>query len=224
MGQWRAYKMREWIGKQLHKFFDAVDIGENLKRMTRWLKDQPRDFISSVLILLGSALMTYVCALAAWKFDFESTYNALDVTREFILGTASASTEYQFPTSIQSFSFGGGAILAFTLFPTIMEIVGAAMAKAQIEFVRIGVIALSVFDIVTDIPTVTVFMMKHAAFFDSMGIVGTILYPIVFILWLIMATFGFEILTIIFTWASISMVFRMFAAYKAGNWGFEAGK
>ncbi len=201
-------------------FWELIDISDNLKRMTEWVKAQPRDFVSNLLIFIGFTIAALVAGKFALKFDFESTYNALDITREFMMGTItpqSAEQLKEFPTSIQNFNMDAFMIMLITIAPTVIEIFGASVARAKVAIVQLAVVALSVFDAITDIPTVTVFLMRHSATFDSLGFLSTPTYAIAFAMWLFLSTFGFELLTVIFAWAALAGLIRAVDALSKGN-------
>lgn len=212
--------IQNWISEQLEWFWDLIDISNNLVRMTGWVRKQPMDALSNGVLCIAMALITYVAARFAYTFDFQSTYNAMDVTREFMIGgitVGAADAIKDFPKSVQELSLDSFTILVFTIAPTLIELAGASIARERIASVQLIVIGLSVFDAVTDIPTVTVYLMRHAAAFDSMGWLGTLFYPIAYVLWLFMSTFGFEVATVVFGWAAISALIRTISAIKKGN-------
>lgn len=212
--------IQNWISESLEWFWDLIDISNNLVRMTGWVRKQPMDALSNGFLFVAMAVITYVAAQFAITFDFQSTYNAMDVTREFMIGgitVGAADAIKEFPKSVQELSLNEFTILVFTIAPTLIELAGASIARERIASVQLLVVGLSVFDAVTDIPTVTVYLMRHAAAFDAMGWLGVLFYPIAFVLWLFMSTFGFEVVTVVFAWAAISSLIRTISAIKKGN-------
>ncbi len=195
--------MQDNIQRVLEWFWDLIDISENLGRATRMLEKQPGGFTFNVIHAIGYGVMTLVFANLAWVFDIQSTWNALEITRNFAGGGAQ-----QFPAALASLSLGNLALLAITLAPTFTEIFGAAFAKAQIGLAQAIIVALSIFDVVTDIPTVTLYLQAHGPYFDTLGIFGWPTYFVAFVGWLFLSTFGFELFTILLAWATIASVLK----------------
>jgi hypothetical protein len=208
--------MQAQIKTWLEDFWDLIDISELLGRTAKVLQGMQNDFTFNVISIMASVVMSVFFFILALKFDYESTWNALSITREFIQeGTL-------IPETITGFSLPSFILLLVTLAPTAIELFGAAFARAQIRVVQLAVIALSIFDAVTDVPTVTVFLMKHAVYFDMLGwAISTLAYFIAFILWLFFATFGFELLLCMSVYITIFFGIRLFKGGGGTSNGFQ---
>lgn len=211
-------KLNSFFQKFLAKFYETLDIVAELRKVSISVERANLEWGQHFIVAVVYSFLTLVSGYFSWRFDLRSTWDALELTRVFVVGDNIPQFEF-FPTAIQEFTLPALFVFALGLTPTLLQLFGPTLAKAEIFSVKIIITVMSIFDVVTDIPTVTVFMMQQAPYFDSIGIMGVILYPIAFTGMLAAATFYFELLTLIFFWKALAHIFRGLDLMGAANKG-----
>jgi hypothetical protein len=70
------------------------------------------------------------------------------------------------------------------------------------------VVAFTIFDLITDIPRVTMFVNEHQASVDLLGPLSFVGYWVFFVLWLFLATIGFELGLVLTGYLAIIYFFK----------------
>lgn len=194
---WVAGKLISRQGSQnaMAAFWDTVDISDNLQRVMHVVHSVPPGWLS-VGYGAGSALIGLLWGVCAWHYDFASSWDAMTPVRIAI------------GTSIGGFAYATYLLAALTYLPTITELFGATFAKFNIRVVQLVVIALSIFDLFTDLPRVQETMNQFWGFFSQGGVLGGFGWYLVFAMWWFLASYGFELLTVIFLWAAVAFAIR----------------
>lgn len=178
----------------MNAFLDSIDLSENIARglaAIRGIRGLPA-------LILGIALSLICVALAPliWYFDIDSTLRATDVAVNTIVPTI--PYEYVATASLVA--------LGLTLMPTLVEMFGARFAAVGIRVAAGLVYFFSVFDAITDWPRVHEFMEAYRVSFDGLGWFAGIAFWVVRALFLFMATFGFELLFVVFAVCALALV------------------
>lgn len=166
------------------QFFDAIDVSTNILRARaaiRNIYDIQALFLAVVLGVIVTALVP-----AVWYFDLDST---TDWTTR-----AAGDLVTQLPTE---WSAAVVAItLAITLLPSAIEMFTVRFAQAKIIFFAHLIYAFSVFDLVTDWPRVYAFVNRYQDAADQLGLFAGPAMWVARVLFLILASFGFEVILI----------------------------
>lgn len=185
------------VQKGLVWFWDMIDISDNMRRVEMAARKHNNGL--TAWANFGAMLVMTVVALAlAWKFDFESTLIGMSSLQDTVLEGL--------PSSVLKFSYF--IILALTIAPTIVELFTGAFARADVKIMQVYVIAFTIFDLITDIPRVTMFINQHQSSVDLLGVFSGIGYWIFFILWLFLATIGFELGLVLTGYLAIIYFFK----------------
>ena len=202
--------MMEQLDRWIDKILESLDITSQMRKVTKELDKDRGGFWHHALSSLPFLFMTAVCGYLSWKFDLESTWNALALTREFLAaGTVDTSNISLWPNGIKDFSLAAIAVAGIGLLPTTLQLFGPMLARGGVSSVRLFIILLSVFDVITDIPTTTVFINQtFGVYFDSFGWLGSIMYVLTFCIILPLATFYLESVTLIFGWTALGKIFK----------------
>jgi hypothetical protein len=169
-------------------WYEFINVNANLARaeaVARTVGNGMHAGINFVVMLILS-LASFVLA---WHFDFASTYEGLSGLRNHII------------PSLPHWAALSGAIVTavITVTPTLVEVFTANLAKANIGVIRLFILGVSAFDVITDIPTTKVWIDSWQSSFNALGPVGGwIAYHVAFYLWLAMATIGFQLTLVIF--------------------------
>lgn len=176
----------------LAKFWDLIDVSDNLKRAERAAR-QVDNGVPSLINLAAMIVLMIVSAALAWKFDFESTLIGLSTLQSIVLEGL--------PSSLVKFS--GALVLCITIAPTVIELFTSAYAKYDVKILQIYVIAFTGFDLITDIPRAKAFTDQLQAHFTQLGMLSGIGYWTFFLFWLFLATIGFELGLVLFGYLAI---------------------
>lgn len=170
----------------MNGFLDAIDLSANLERGLRAI----RGIIGLPALVLGLALALICVGLSPliWFFDLDATLQATEQARQFVLPTLPAALA----DSVALIA------LALTLLPTFVELFGARFATVGIRVAAGLVYFFSAFDALTDWPRVQQFMEAYRSWFDGLGFFATPAFWVVRGLFLFMATFGFEVIFVVF--------------------------
>ena len=178
----------------MNAFLDAIDLSSNLERglaAIRGIRGLPA-------LILGIALALICVALAPliFYFDIGSTLSATDVAVNTIIPTI----PYEYASAASLVALG------LTMLPTLVELFGSRFAVVGIRVAAGLVYFFSVFDAITDWPRVHEFMEAYRASFDGLGWFAGIAFWVVRALFLFMATFGFELLFVVFAVCALALV------------------
>ena len=188
------------IGKILLAFWDAIDISENLHKAQRSIARTPNGLNSAIHIpamILGIAFF----GSFAWFFDFQSTIIGMQTFKELVVPSLPE----------QAAKLTGLIILSLSLGPTVIELFTAGMAKENIKMVQIAIIGMSFFDLITDIPRAYAFSLQLWPQLDLLPwYFSYISFYGFFFFWLGMSTFGFEVLTVIFSFGLLAYAWKWF--------------
>lgn len=177
------------------RYWDFTNVHANIKTaetLTRSFDSGAWAWVS-FFVFLG---LTIAAGWATWYFDIESTYHGLQGFTQPMVRSL--------PVSIASV-FGTALIALFTVTPMFLEIFASPYARANIAVVKLAVLGFTVFDVVTDIPrtkqTVEMFVANGALDNVWTPLAG-LFYWGLFGIWLLLATVGFQLLTIIFAYTA----------------------
>lgn len=168
----------------LRWLWDLIDISENLTRslltVAQW-RGPAASFMAWVFLLP----LCIVSGLLAWTFDLRSTWDA----SAWVAGVLLASL----PAWLTL--FGRVFTLLLTLSGTLMEMGGASFARSGSKIFQGSVVALAVFDLVTDAPLCYQFVDAHPALWQWGGAeINSLMYWLVWCCWLFMASYGWELI------------------------------
>lgn len=178
----------------MNGFLDAIDLSSNLERGLAAIRGIRG--LSALILSIALALICVALAPLIWFFDISATLSATDTAVSIILPTI----PYEYVSAASLVALG------LTLMPTLVELFGARFAVVGIRVAAGLVYFFSVFDAITDWPRVHEFMGVYRASFDGLGWFAGIAFWIVRALFLFMATFGFELLFIVFAVCALALV------------------
>lgn len=182
----------------MNSFWDAIDISENLNRtmsVVRRMSGVPA-WAFGVICLF----MLVATSALAWTFDIQSTLAATDTIRVRVGGSVPGRFA----------QYLGWIFFALTIAPTMIEIGGAAFAKAGSTPWQWLVVALSIFDLWTDARPVNEFLYASWFFFEQFGAFTYPVYWVAWVLWLACSSFFFEMVSICLFVAVIGLFLRGF--------------
>lgn len=233
-----AQSYNTWYKRLGVKFLEAIDISENLVRTTQAVASIPNGWISLIL-----APVAFVVALSwaagAYYFDFYSSWTAMTPYRERVLevaaGLAAVGVFLAWLVQVLPFSL--------TVLPTFTEMLGSRFARFGIPAVQGAVWFFVIFDAATDIPHVSEFMEMFKVHFYNVDagfwgialnprqLIGFFAYGITWTLALLAASYFLELLTLIFVWAGIGLLWKSIGFWVLGwlagreakaNWNVDA--
>jgi hypothetical protein len=183
----------------MDRFFDMIDLGENIKRAMRAIRDVTD--IAALVIVGPTALLAVLFAALAWHFDIQSTWRWSDVAVQKLQPTFVGQFAEYLP------------LLVFTLsmLPTLIELFTVRFARADIALAQWLVYFFVAFDLVTDWPTASDFIDGYVAsgVFERLGLLATPAIWAAKVLWLLFASFGFEMLCIVFALATLGLLLNL---------------
>lgn len=170
----------------MNAFLDAIDLSTNIERgltAVRGLRGL------GALILAGA--LTLICIALApliWYFDLDATLYATEIAQQVVV-----------PSLPPEWAQAAGLVaLGLTLMPTLVELFGSRFAQVGIRVAAALVYLFSVFDAFTDWPRVEEFCNAYQRYFDGLGVFAGPAFVAFRALFLFLATFGFELLFIVF--------------------------
>lgn len=190
----------------MDRFFDMIDLGANLQRglnAVRTLNGLP-----ALITAIPLGLMSFLFLVLAWHFDLKPTYD----------WTAVAIAKLQ-PTFVGGLaSYIGVLIFTMTLLPSLIELFTVRFARADIAMAQWLVYFFVIFDWVTDWPAADDFINGYVAtgVFERLGPLATIGEYATKIAWLMLASFGFEMLGVVF--AICTLYLLMAGGRRGGNY------
>jgi hypothetical protein len=170
----------------MNAFLDAIDLSENISRGVAAVRG-----LRGLSALITAAALGLICVALAplcWYFDIDATLAATDTAVSIVVPTLPG--EWASAASLVA--------LGLTLMPTLIELFGARFAMAGIRVAAGLVYFFSAFDALTDYPRVAAFCEAYRAWFEGLGVLAGIAFFVFRALFLFLATFGFELLFVVF--------------------------
>lgn len=183
-----------WAGG-ISQLWSAMDISDNIAKFKRGLRDiddGPTSFIHAVAYFLISIVLGYL----TWVFDLSSSWEYSEHLRTLMLKTSG------------SFALSVYLIAVVTYLPTLIELFGARFAQFGVLWAQLLVVGLAAFDLFTDRQRVVEFIQPYYGSFVSpdnpwaLNIVFKGLYYVVFSIWWVLASYGFEAAFVCFLFAT----------------------
>ena len=175
-------------------FFDSIDLSTNLERGLRAV----RSIYGLPALILAIALGGICAGLIplVWYFDIGATVDWSEQAVTTVLPTLPASL------------VEGAALfaLALSLMPTLVELFGSRFALVGIRVAAGLVYAFSLFDAVTDYPRVNAFIEAYRPAFEQLGLFTIPALWLAKVLFLFLASFGFEMLLVVFAVCALALL------------------
>ncbi len=197
----------------LEHVWETIDLSENLGKTLDWVREV-EDGLHSWMMFAFSVAAFLGTLVLAWMFDLSSSWEAMTHLRTM------ADAKMQ-GTSLATYSIYLLAVL--TYLPTIFEMLGAKFARANVRWMQIITIALSIFDLYTDLPGVRDFMTPYYGNFvvadagPLQHIFGWASYYVCFGLWWALASYGFEFCAVHCGVSAFCFFLKGLAGNKGGN-------
>lgn len=177
----------------MNAFFDAIDLSTNLERGLRAVR--PVTGLPALILAIALSLICAALVPLVWYFDIGATVDWTASAIDTILPTLPA----------QLAELATLFVLAITVLPTLVELFGSRFALIGIRVAAGLVYAFSLFDAVTDWPRASAFVDAYAGAFARLGLLATPALWLARILFLFLASFGFELLLIIFAICAMAL-------------------
>lgn len=174
-------------------FLDSIDLSANIERglaAVRGVRGLPALILAGALTLICLALTPLV-----WYFDIDATLMASDQALNTLMPTLPVEV-----MGLMSF-----IVLGLTLMPTLVEMFGARFAAVGIRVAAALVYLFSAFDMLTDWPRVVEFCETFRPRFDGMGALAGLGFWLFRLLFLFLASFGFELLLVVFAVCALAL-------------------
>lgn len=173
-----------------------IDLGENLKRGINAIR--PLSGLPALITALPLALVAFLFLSLAWHFDLKPTFDWTQIAVDKLRPTFLASLADYLPL----------LIFTITMLPTLIELFTVRFARADIALAQWLVYFFVVFDWVTDWPAASDFINGYVAsgVFDRLG---PLYWPAIYLCkagWLLFASFGFEMLGIVFAICALGLL------------------
>lgn len=177
----------------MDRFFEMIDLGENIKRGLSAVR--PVTGLPALVVAVPLTLISLLFASLAWHFDLAPTWAWSDVAVQKLQ-----------PTFVGPFAdYVPLLVFTLTMLPTLIELFTTRFARANIILAQWMVYLFVLFDWVTDWPAASDFVNAYAGAFARLGwLAGPVMF-IVKVLWLIMASFGFEMLAVVFAICALAL-------------------
>lgn len=175
-------------------FLDSIDLSANIERglaAVRGVRGLPALILGGALTLICVALLPLV-----WYFDIDATLMASDQALNTIMPSLPVEV-----TSVAAL-----VTLGLTLLPTLVELFGARFAAVGIRVAAALVYLFSIFDMLTDWPRVVEFCGVFRERFDGMGVLAGFGFFLFRLLFLFLASFGFELLLVVFAVCALALL------------------
>lgn len=186
-------------------YWDFMDVNSNLERAEIIARSSvPNGTQAGINFFIMLIIVFPLSIIAAWHFDFHSTYDGMTVFITEVMTSVSPLVGKAAPTEPIAATRWIATITAIVTFivtvaPTAMELFTSNFARGNILVIKVFVLGASIFDVVTDIPTTKQWVDKMIPAFDAMGpILSPVFYYIAFFGWLALATVGFQLSVIVF--------------------------
>lgn len=166
-------------------FFELIDLSTNLERGLHIV----HNLYGLPALVMGVALTMVTVGLLplVWFLDIDST---LDYAGPALQQVLPVLPDWALPYSVV-------LVFALTMLPTFIELFTARFA-VYIRGAAFLVYGFAILDAVTDYPRVKLVLDAYKIYFDGMGIVGVVLYWIMHPIGLLLASFVFEVLVVVF--------------------------
>ncbi len=180
----------------MHHFFEMIDLGENLRRGLNAIRSLTG--LPALLTAIPLAMVATLFLSLAWHFDIRPTYDWTQIAVRLLQPTVPASFNEALPL----------LVLALTLLPTLIELFTVRFARYNITLAQWLVYFFVVFDWVTDWPTTSAFIDGYVAsgVFSQLGLFATPTIIFTKVMWLIFASFGFEMLGVVFAICTLGLL------------------
>jgi hypothetical protein len=183
-------------------YYDFIDVNSNVERAEWIARAVPNGGQSALNFFVMLLIIWPISILAAWHFDFHSTYAGLQLFITQLLSSVTPLVSLVAKDQAQMIAWVAAitAIITFivTVAPTAMELFTSNFARGDVLVAKVFVLGASIFDVVTDIPTTKAWIDLMAPSFESFGLLAPIIYYVFFFGWLALATVGFQLSVIIF--------------------------
>lgn len=175
-------------------FLDSIDLSANIERGLAAV----RNIRGLTALILGGALTLICFALLplTWYFDIDATMMASDQA----LNTIMPTMPYEVMGMVTFI------ILGLTLMPTLVELFGPRFAAVGIRVAAALVYLFSAFDMLTDWPRVVEFCEAFRERFDGLGPLAGLGFWLFRLLFLFLASFGFELLLVVFAVCALALL------------------
>lgn len=189
----------------MDKFFDMLDLGENLKRGLRAVSGMSG--IPALVTAVPLALIAMLFLSLAWYFDLKPTFDWTAIAVKKLTPTFGESLAEYLPI----------LVFTMTMLPTLIELFTVKFARADIALAQWMVYLFVVFDLVTDWPAAADFMQSYidAGVFARLGMLATPAAYLCKVGWLLFASFGFEMLGVVFAICALALLLKSGAQQHA---------
>lgn len=182
-------------------FLSKIDISDNVIKALRGIAKIPPGPASTMFAWVWCFPIMIFSGCFAWYFDLSSTWSFSDGVARLVA------------QSLPGMGTLGGVIGAIifilTIAPTIMEMGGAFFARQQIWFFQILVWAFVCFDLYTDGPRITQFLAQYEQALSQVPWVGgPLLYWVVWLFFLLLGSYGFELVFVVAAVSFAACLFR----------------
>lgn len=180
----------------MERFWQAIDLGDNLGRCLRAVRTMAG--MQALVMACVTGLIAFTTFALAWSFDIQST----------IEWTRGLAQEVNGDMPDQIVRYSTLIIFGITFAPTLMEFGGAMFAREGATPFQWVVVALSIFDLVTDAPETTAFLSR--ADWSSFGLFEYPAYAVCWVIWLGLSSFFFEMVCACALVTTIALILRAF--------------
>lgn len=188
-------KRKSVMNKAAEMYWDFTNVHANIKTaetLTRSFDSGAWAWVSFFVFVA----LTIAAGWATWYYDLESTYYGLQ--------GFSTPMVRSLPASVASM-FGAALIAIFTVTPMFLEVFASPYARAKIAVIKLAVFGFTIFDVVTDIPRAKQsvdLLVANGALEGIWNPLYWVFYWTIFGAWLLLATVGFQLLTILFAYTA----------------------
>jgi hypothetical protein len=194
-------------------FLESIDLSDNIQRSLSAVRGLP----TVPAYLLAGALLV-ICAYLApliWYFDLDATLDWVEPGAQVVVseitnasqgsqGTAAATMDQAAQDTMVR--WGAWLILGITVVPSIIELFTVKFALGGIRWAQVLIYGVSAFDLVTDWPRVVEFCSQYRDSFDALGLLAPVVFWLLQFMFLLLASFGFEVLFIVFLVTAVALI------------------
>jgi uncharacterized membrane protein YhdT len=183
----------------LYNGLGAMDLANNASKAVRGFA--PIRGVMALLMALPFAAISFGLFWLVWFFDLSTTVEYTEQVTRLIVPIAPP----------EMLAAAGYIALSLTLLPTLFELFGSQLALRGVHLAGWLLLALLIFDGMTDMPRVnefcTLFLPLIEANFGA-GWASWAVFHVFRALWLVMATIGFELLFLVFAILTLQMLWQ----------------
>lgn len=193
-------------GGMLEAFFNMIDLSDNLRLARNWVRKQ--DGVPALILAVAMAILAYGCWELAYRFDILPTYQYSRWVAAFIVEGEISRERVAFVS------------LVITLMPTLIEMAAVSLGRDGLKMVTILVFIFAGIDIITDYPAASALVegwMSQGLFNGWWGWAAFIAEYSMKAGWTILASFGFEMLLVVFSASSIMLLLVSLPGIKGGG-------